>query len=1342
MVDQSGHIGLGNTTPPRHAAKNGTANAAQSPHARKGMHVDAEEHDGSATSGPAPSKRERTEWEKNRGAGSSVILWHEHLREKDPEAWREFNWTALDVVPSIAKVLQMCSNPVEVVGMDRLLDWGITDYTILPRVLGRGRFSTVYLAVKNNTYYAIKHTALFPHHELVATRLLREPRLLAELPPHPNLVTVTETIRTPGHFYLVEEYLEGYITLEQLIPRRCTTKSPTVPVLPLADAEKIFKQLVLVLYAIHWPLRVCHRDVKPENVMVHPETLHLKLLDFGLATHFSKSRAKLTTCCGSPAFHCPEIVAALASPPGYVAYWGPEVDAWTCGMTMLRCLSGIRYPLGTSHTTSAAMASRAKQVLRTFPQSALRDNIALLLDTNGERRMRNFKDLAEHFLQSEPSNPIARNELKSTTFIPTVPQHSISLPLLRTQAPSTRVVPSALPLPGMGQEPLYTELTLLNVTKQPPGRIMSFIKYALRCAGILFQVLPGSDTSDMAHATALHCVVELTDGERDGPWTNLLHSVMSILGQPNKDEPYMVVPTRSKSVKSTAVLPENADSTVKPCSGPSGKQGSLTMLAFNLLIVFPSAAHDETATPHDGMGTFVARMGGTADRAPISQPAAAAASPEGANTPLPWSGAADVVHAYVSNQRAVPYVRGALSCGGIREQETPPLPKGVSPTASANKMLSSENAYADPLGPDALLASLHNIQSSLTAVLALEEGQEDTASLDRLNRRMLYLCTRITGDLADTSRKEAVISTLQAYNFEALETLAPALALVEEKAKRENALETKERAESTGSLALTILELFAQHSSAKEMLLGVQEQIEFYGGALYDEASGPPMRKNAQLLQTILGLLQLLLIVIPMVKAKKPSVFLEPVLELLSPKLYVHILPTALHAVDTVDTREELATQSVVVLCELLLSIRAWCKRQGSEGMLLDLGTMLIQGLHAMHSYLPYIANGTSKRDRNEAAAEHVTGRVTVWNIVRKTCDMLHLNLVERAFPPKGARHSVQEARRAFLVLAQQLAYELFVSRVQGRSRNRLRYAMWNAEVLGDPMLWTPSIARELLDRCAEVFPTMYLAELGTLHTLPSPALLEAATEVQQTDMMIAFVQWSLDALHRSDATHVLPDTTTEHLTRTLAFLAVVTPLPLLRHQAFLCTSKLLQDYSSADATVAMLQEMLAPLSPQPLRTATVNLVRTICFAHITALERAKAIDAAHDPLFAHGRLWSALQGMLFVLPHLAPRYEDHDALRELESFLVDHRAYLQECCVLYYLISCRDVHNYTGLDVHQVSREFIGPLAAFVHGWEQFCATHHDVGVAVRNEIMVLDDSVTQAETSMDRDHVKYTLL
>lgn len=87
---------------------------------------------------------------------------------------------------------------------EALLPQGISDYTFAPDgLLGKGKFSTVHLASKGHSRYAVKHTPLFQHHPLIVSRLLREPTILAQLPHHPNLVRVLETIRTPGNFYLV-----------------------------------------------------------------------------------------------------------------------------------------------------------------------------------------------------------------------------------------------------------------------------------------------------------------------------------------------------------------------------------------------------------------------------------------------------------------------------------------------------------------------------------------------------------------------------------------------------------------------------------------------------------------------------------------------------------------------------------------------------------------------------------------------------------------------------------------------------------------------------------------------------------------------------------------------------------------------------------------------------------------------------------------------------------------------------------------------------------------------------------------------------------------------------------
>uniref|UniRef100_V5EU64 Protein kinase n=2 Tax=Kalmanozyma brasiliensis (strain GHG001) TaxID=1365824 RepID=V5EU64_KALBG len=439
-------------------------------------------------------------------------------------------WEAARVLPSLDDVQARHHDVLTISSADKLLSRGISEYTLLPKILGRGKFSSVFLASKphgptgESQLFAIKHTPLFPHHPLIATRLLREPTLLAELPPHPNLVNVYETIRTPGHFYLVEEYLNGYVTLEALLPMRSEQSPPHLPILPTGVANCVLDQLLSAVHAIHHPLQICHRDIKPENILVHPDTLQLKLLDFGLATHFSRSEAKLSTCCGSPAFHCPEIVTALRNPVGTVHYWGPEVDAWTCGITMLRLLTGIRYPIGASHTSVRSMSIRAQRAVATIHDPELRDRIGKLLEVNGERRMRNFEDMVQALESStEQPQPRGVKDFKSTTFIPVEPQHKMNLPLVIGPAAEAALTSPLLPSGAtpnaskmstpMNSRPAspnfanadVTEahlspaptLLLSNPSHQPAQRVLSYIKYCLRCAGILYHCWPdtGSSTS-------------------------------------------------------------------------------------------------------------------------------------------------------------------------------------------------------------------------------------------------------------------------------------------------------------------------------------------------------------------------------------------------------------------------------------------------------------------------------------------------------------------------------------------------------------------------------------------------------------------------------------------------------------------------------------------------------------------------------------------------------------------------------------------------------------------------------------------------------------------------------
>ena len=350
-------------------------------------------------------------------------------------------------------------------------------------------------------------------------------------------------IRTPGHFYLVEEYFPNYINLEDFVALRCPQGRLTE-----TQAYTVLYQLVdVVRSALHRPIFIAHRDIKPENILIHPKTLHVLILDFGLATHFSGSEPRLTTCCGSPAFHSPELWLSLKSPPGSVRYWvsplpavqiwnrtestakGPEVDVWCIGVAMLRCLVGKRCPLGTSHSSLQDLSDKVIDTVLTIPHQELRNIVASLLDMNGDKRMEHFVELT---IPASPDGtvnaPTTVRDFKSTTFVPTTAKHSLHLPIEQLSPPTTRArtlsgadtsrpmsrsASTAADKTALGSSTCC--LILVNPDQQPATSVVSFIKYALRCSGVLYHVLPDNQASASFSTLPTPDVGAIQDKETD-----------------------------------------------------------------------------------------------------------------------------------------------------------------------------------------------------------------------------------------------------------------------------------------------------------------------------------------------------------------------------------------------------------------------------------------------------------------------------------------------------------------------------------------------------------------------------------------------------------------------------------------------------------------------------------------------------------------------------------------------------------------------------------------------------------------------------------------------------------
>jgi serine/threonine protein kinase len=177
-------------------------------------------------------------------------------------------------------------------------------YFIMSKV-GAGGFGSVYKArdIQNgDRLVAIKEVTLLGLHPQAmieaTTAFQREVSVLSQL-DHPNLPRLYEYIQTPGHWYLVMDFIAGE-TLEQY-----QSKTPNGRLL-LSEALDIGMQLCLVLDYLHSQQPpIVFRDLKPANIMRTP-TGQLYLIDFGIARYFKPGQAKDTVALGSHGYAAPE----------------------------------------------------------------------------------------------------------------------------------------------------------------------------------------------------------------------------------------------------------------------------------------------------------------------------------------------------------------------------------------------------------------------------------------------------------------------------------------------------------------------------------------------------------------------------------------------------------------------------------------------------------------------------------------------------------------------------------------------------------------------------------------------------------------------------------------------------------------------------------------------------------------------------------------------------------------------------------------------------------------------------------------------------------------------------
>ncbi|KAJ7531174.1 hypothetical protein O6H91_14G035200 [Diphasiastrum complanatum] len=194
------------------------------------------------------------------------------------------------------------------------------------RVVGTGSFGVVFQAkcIETGETVAIKKVLQdkrYKNRELQIMRLF----------DHPNVVALkhcffSTTEKEELFLNLVLEYVPETVYRISKHYNRLNQR------MPLLYVKLYTYQIFRSLAYIHGGVGVCHRDIKPQNLLVNPHSHQLKLCDFGSAKVLIKGEPNISYIC-SRYYRAPELIFGATE-------YTTAIDIWSVGCVLAELLLG------------------------------------------------------------------------------------------------------------------------------------------------------------------------------------------------------------------------------------------------------------------------------------------------------------------------------------------------------------------------------------------------------------------------------------------------------------------------------------------------------------------------------------------------------------------------------------------------------------------------------------------------------------------------------------------------------------------------------------------------------------------------------------------------------------------------------------------------------------------------------------------------------------------------------------------------------------------------------------------------------------------------------------------
>jgi len=226
---------------------------------------------------------------------------------------------------------------------------GLSDcYSITDGMLGKGAYGEVRKAHARGTGLAVAVKSVSKNRAKRQLLRLRSELLITKQLDHPHVVKMCEVFEDDGFVHMVLELCLGG-TLHSYVGKK--------PLLPESEAKHLMRQMISGVSYLH-TCRVCHRDMKPGNVLLSGrsalDTNQLKISDYGLSCVYQPG-VRLTAAVGTTDYMAPEVLRRD---------YDPACDLWSCGVVLFLVVCGYLPFRGKDKVTTRRRIVKGSMIYR------------------------------------------------------------------------------------------------------------------------------------------------------------------------------------------------------------------------------------------------------------------------------------------------------------------------------------------------------------------------------------------------------------------------------------------------------------------------------------------------------------------------------------------------------------------------------------------------------------------------------------------------------------------------------------------------------------------------------------------------------------------------------------------------------------------------------------------------------------------------------------------------------------------------------------------------------------------------------------------------------------------